>query len=131
MKQTLINVNRKIIVMKSKVIFLALFTGMILINNVQLSAQKIFENNPFSVIQVLKNQNDKSITLAWNDNRFEEIEIYNEYGLLMPSIPILNARQISLNDLVEGNYIVIFKNQNAVIATKEFTVIGSEDIVKN
>jgi hypothetical protein len=131
MKQTLINVNRKIIVMKSKVIFLALFTGMILINNAQLSAQKIFENNPFSVIQVLKNQNDKSITLAWNDNRFEEIEIYNEYGLLMPSIPILNARQISLNDLVEGNYIVIFKNQNEVIATKEFTVIGSEDIVKN
>lgn len=117
--------------MKSKVIFLALFTGMILINNAQLSAQKIFENNPFSVIQVLKNQNDKSITLAWNDNRFEEIEIYNEYGLLMPSIPILNARQISLNDLVEGNYIVIFKNQNEVIATKEFTVIGSEDIVKN
>jgi hypothetical protein len=49
----------------------------------------------------------------------------------MPSIPILNARQISLNDLVEGDYIVIFKIQNEVIATKEFTVIVSEDIVKN
>jgi hypothetical protein len=131
MKQTLINVNRKTIVMKSKVIFSALFTGMILINNVQLNAQKIFENNAFSVIQVLKNQNDNTITLAWNDNRFEEIEIYNEYGLLMPSIPILNAKQISLNDLVEGDYIVIFKKQNEVIATKEFTVIVSEDIVKN
>jgi hypothetical protein len=117
--------------MKSKVIFSALFTGMILINNVQLNAQKIFENNAFSVIQVLKNQNDNTITLAWNDNRFEEIEIYNEYGLLMPSIPILNAKQISLNDLVEGDYIVIFKKQNEVIATKEFTVIVSEDIVKN
>jgi len=117
--------------MKSKVIFSALFIGMILINNVQLNAQKIFENNPLSVIQVLKNQNDNSITLAWNDNRFEEIEIYNEHGLLIPSIPILTARQISFNDLVEGDYIVVFKKQNEVIATKEFTVIGSEDIVKN
>jgi hypothetical protein len=117
--------------MKTKLILTALLTGMVLINNLQLTAQKQLESNPFSIIQVIKNQQESTITLAWNDNRFEEIEIHNQDGLFMPSIPVMNAKQIHLNDLAQGEYIVVFKNQNEIIATKEFKVGKTEDIAKN
>jgi hypothetical protein len=104
---------------------------MVLINNFQLTAQKQLDSNPFSIIQVINNQQESTITLAWNDNRFEEIEIHNQDGLFIPSIPVLNAKQMHLNDLAEGDYLVIFKKQNEVIATKEFKVVSNEDMAKN
>jgi hypothetical protein len=117
--------------MKTKLILTALLTGMVLINNFQITAQKQIDSNPFSIIQVINNQKESTITLAWDDNRFEEIEIHNQDGLFMPSIPVLNAKQIHLNDLAEGDYLVVFKKQNEVIATKEFKVVSNEDMVKN
>ncbi|MFY7667423.1 MAG: hypothetical protein ACOVQG_01690 [Crocinitomicaceae bacterium] len=117
--------------MKTKLILTALLTGMVLINNFQLTAQKQLDSNPFSIIQVINNQQESTITLAWNDNRFEEIEIHNQDGLFIPSIPVLNAKQMHLNDLAEGDYLVIFKKQNEVIATKEFKVVSNEDMAKN
>jgi hypothetical protein len=117
--------------MKTKLILTALLTGMVLINNFQLTAQKQLDSNPFSIFQVINNQQESTITLAWNDNRFEEIEIHNQDGLFMPSIPVLNAKQMHLNDLAEGDYLVVFKKQNEVIATKEFKVVSNEDMAKN
>jgi hypothetical protein len=117
--------------MKTKLILTALLTGMVLINNFQITAQKQIDSNPFSIIQVINNQKESTITLAWDDNRFEEIEIHNQDGLFMPSIPVLNAKQMHLNDLAEGDYLVIFKKQNEVIATKEFKVVSNEDMAKN
>jgi hypothetical protein len=117
--------------MKTKLILTALLTGMVLINNFQLTAQKQLDSNPFSIIQVINNQQESTITLAWNDNRFEEIEIHNQDGLFIPSIPVLNAKQMHLNDLAEGDYLVVFKKQNEVIATKEFKVVSNEDMAKN
>ncbi len=117
--------------MKTKLILTALLTAMILLNNVNLVAQNMYDNNPFSVIQVIKNPQDNIITLAWNDSRFEEIEIHNQDGIFVPSIPVMNAKQIHLNDLSEGDYFVIFKKQNVVIATKEFKVNSNGDMAKN
>ena len=117
--------------MKTKLILTALLTGMVLINNFQLTAQKQLDSNPISIIHVINNQQESTITLAWNDKRFEEIEIHNQDGLFMPSIPVLNAKQMHLNDLAEGDYLVIFKKQNEVIATKEFKVVSNEDMAKN
>jgi hypothetical protein len=117
--------------MKTKLILTALLTGMVLINNFQITAQKQIDSNPFSIIQVINNQKESTITLAWDDNRFEEIEIHNQDGLFMPSIPVLDAKQLHLNDLAEGDYLVVFKKQNEVIATKEFKVVSNEDMAKN
>lgn len=117
--------------MKSKFILTALFTGMILVNNVQFVAQKMYDSNPFSIIQVIKNQQENTITLAWNDNQFEEIEIHNQEGVFLPSIPVMNAKQIHLNNLAEGVYLVVFKKQNKVIVTKEFKVANNVDMAKN
>jgi hypothetical protein len=117
--------------MKTKIILTAVLTGFMLIGTNNVNAQKTLDNTPFSIIQVINNQQESTITLAWNDNRFEEIEIHNQDGLFMPSIPVLNAKQIHLNDLAEGDYLVIFKKQNEVIATKEFKVVSNEDMAKN
>ncbi len=117
--------------MKAKFILTAIFTAIVFLNNFHLNAQKMNDNSPFSVIQIIKGKNENTITLAWNDNRFEEIEIHNQEGLFMPSIPVMNAKQIHLNDLVGGDYLVVFKKQNQVIATKEFKVAINEDMAKN
>lgn len=117
--------------MKANFILTALLTTMVVLNNTELTAQKMFENNPFSIIQVNNNTNENTITLTWNDDRFEEIEIQNQDGLFMPSIPVMMAKQIHLNDLAEGDYLVLFKRQNEVIATKEFKVLRNHDMAKN
>jgi hypothetical protein len=124
------NLN-KIIAMNVKMILSVILTGFILLNNNSLNAQKFSNDNPFSIIHVFKNKNENTVTLAWNDNRFEEIEIHNQFGLVMPTIPILNAKQVNLNDLVDGVYVVLFKKQNEVVAVKEFQVINNGDIAKN
>ena len=124
------NLN-KIIAMNVKMILSVILTGFILLNNNSLNAQKFSKDNPFSIIHVFKNKNENTVTLAWNDNRFEEIEIHNQFGLVMPTIPILNAKQVNLNDLVDGEYVVLFKKQNEVVAVKEFKVINNGDIAKN
>jgi hypothetical protein len=59
------------------------------------------------------------------------LEIQNQDGLFMPSIPVMNAKQLHLNDLIEGYYLVLFKSQNEIIATKEFKVTGNGDLAKN
>ena len=61
----------------------------------------------------------------------EFVQIHNQFGLVMPTIPILNAKQVNLNDLVDGVYVVLFKKQNEVVAVKEFQVINNGDIAKN
>lgn len=124
------NLN-KIITMNVKMILSVILTGFILLNNNSLNAQKSSNDNPFSIIHVFKNKNENTVTLAWNDNRFEEIEIHNQFGLIMPTIPILNAKQVNLNDLVDGEYVVLFKKQNEIVAVKEFKVINNGDIAKN
>lgn len=117
--------------MKTKLILTAMLTITALINNLNLTAQKLNDNNPYSIIQVINNAQENVVTLIWNDNRFEEIEIHNQDGLVMPSIPVMNAKQIHLNDLVDGEYVVAFKNQSIVVATKEFKVLSTSDMAKN
>ena len=117
--------------MKAQLILTALLTGMILFNNGKLAAQKTANNNPFSIIQVINNLQENLITIVWNDNHFEEIEIHNQNGLFMPTIPVLNSKQIHLKDLTEGDYLVVFKKQNEVVATKEFKVVNNDNMANN
>lgn len=117
--------------MKAQLILTALLTGMILFNNVKLAAQKTADNHPFSIIQVINNSQENVITVVWNDSRFEEIEIHNQNGLFMPTIPVMNSKQMHLNDLTEGDYLIVFKKQNQVIATKEFKVLNNDNMAKN
>jgi hypothetical protein len=121
----------KTLAMKATIILAALFTGMILMNTESVNAQKSFDNNPLSIIQVITNQQKNEITIVWNDNSFDEVELHNQNGIYMPSIPLMNAKQIHLNDLKDGNYYVLFKSDNEVIATKEFKVGSNLDMAKS
>jgi hypothetical protein len=117
--------------MKTKVFFSALCTSILLISNNDCEAQKTMDNAPFSIIKIIENKQNNSISIIWNDSRFDEVEIYNEYGLFMPSMPIFKSKEIHLNDLADGNYFVNFKSQNQIIETKEFKVEQHNYMAKN
>ena len=117
--------------MKTKLLFTALIVGYLHFNSVELRAQKAFDNNPFSVVQVINSEKDNLITIIWNDNRFEEIEIHNQEGIFMPSIPLMGQKQLQLNDLHEGDYLILFKKQNEILATKGFKINEKDDLAKN
>ena len=117
--------------MKATVFLTALVTSLVLFNNNTCEAQKTMDNSPFSIVKVIKNQQDNSIAIVWNDTRFEEVEIYDENGLFMPTMPVFKSKEIHLNDLAEGNYYVNFKSQNQIVETKQFKVEQNNYMAKN
>jgi hypothetical protein len=117
--------------MKAKLFFTALFASLLLISNNNCEAQKKLDNSPFSIIKIIENSQNNSITIIWNDARFDEVEIYNENGLFMPSMPIFKSKEMHLNDLADGNYYVNFKSENQIIESKEFKVEQHNYMAKN
>jgi hypothetical protein len=83
-------------------------------------AQRITPNSsqPFSIIKVV-NTASNTVTVFWNEDNFEEIEIIAETGdIFMPTIPLFDSKQITLNDLVDGTYFLNFKKQGTVVQTQ-------------
>jgi hypothetical protein len=86
----------------------------------------------FSVIKIAKNPTTNSITVMWNDNRYDELEIVMESGEpFMPSFPVFDAHQISLNELKDGYYYIKFKSQGQLLETKVVHIQNNMVIAKN
>jgi hypothetical protein len=117
--------------MKAKAILTAALVSIFFFNNQFSSAQGNFDNQPFSIIKVLNDTKDNSTTIIWNDTRFDEVEVYKESNLFMPSMPIFEAKEMHLNDLEDGTYYVNFKKNNQILVTKEFKVTQHQDMAKN
>ena len=117
--------------MKAKAILTAALVSIFFFNIQYSSAQVNFENQPFSIIKVLNDTKDNSTTIIWNDTRFDEVEVYKESNLFMPSTPIFDAKEMHLNDLEDGTYYVNFKKNNQILVTKEFKVTQHQDMAKN
>jgi hypothetical protein len=117
--------------MKAKAILTAALVSIFFFNNQFSSAQVNFDNKPFTIIKVLNDTKDNSTTIIWNDSRFDEVEVYKENNLFMPSTPIFEAKEMHLNDLEDGTYYVNFKKNNQILATKEFKVAQHQDMAKN
>ena len=117
--------------MKAKAILTAALVSIFFFNNQFSAAQVNFNNQPFSIIRVLTDTKDNSTTIVWNDDRFDEVEVYKESTLFMPSMPIFEAKEMHLNDLEDGTYFINFKKNNQIIATKEFKVTHHQDMAKN
>jgi hypothetical protein len=64
----------------------------------------------------------KSLTISWNEQLIDELELRSEYDILIPSIMTEGATQIHLNNLIDGNYFLILKSEGNVRAIKEFKV---------
>ena len=117
--------------MKAKAILTAALVSIFFFNYQFSSAQGNFDNQPFSIIKVLNDTKDNATTIIWNDTRFDEVEVYKESNLFMPSIPIFDAKEMHLNDLEDGTYYVNFKKNNQILVIKEFKVTQHQDIAKN
>jgi hypothetical protein len=89
-----------------------------------------YENLPFSIIKVYENPSNHSITVAWNDDRIDEIEILTSNGIFMPSIPVFDSKQIHLNGLEDGIYYLNFKSKGQILHTKLITVENTALISK-
>jgi hypothetical protein len=89
-----------------------------------------YENLPFSLIKVYENPTNHAITVAWNDDKIDEVEILTSSGIFMPSIPVFNAKQIHLNSLEDGIYYLNFKSRGEIIQTKILTVENNNTLSK-
>jgi len=80
-------------------------------------------NNEVLSVQESTDLNDsKSLTITWNEELIDELELRSEYNILIPSIMTEGATQIHLNNLLDGNYFLILKSEGNVRAIKEFKV---------
>ena len=68
----------------------------------------------------------KSLTISWNEQLIDELELRSEYDILIPSIMTEGATQIHLNNLIDGNYFLVLKSEGNVRAIKEFKVENME-----
>ena len=68
----------------------------------------------------------KSLTINWNEQDIDELELRSEYDILIPSIMTEGATQIHLNNLIDGDYFLVLKSEGNVRAIKEFKVENME-----
>lgn len=61
-------------------------------------------------------------TIKWADNRIDFIEITSSNGQFMPSIPVLDAKSLHLNDLMSGNYTINFISNGQTLYSKNIQV---------
>lgn len=73
-------------------------------------------------VQVICNTSTGNATIIWNDSRIEFIEIIASNGQFMPIIPVSDAKSLHMNDLINGNYTLIFKSSTETLYTKVIEV---------
>ena len=68
----------------------------------------------------------KCLTIHWNEQHIDELELRSEYDILIPSIMTEGSTQIHLNNLIDGNYFLVLKSEGNIRAIKEFKVENME-----
>lgn len=107
--------------MKTKITFLAIAAFILSIqtfNPIVAQQNNAGSSYVFSIIRVV-NTSASTIAVFWNNDNFEEIEILSSTGeTVMPTIPVFDAKQITLNDLEDGIYYINFKQHGTILQTK-------------
>jgi hypothetical protein len=131
MKQELKSINTN--VMKALTLtFLFIAACLAPMNSISAQRSVPVAQAAFTVVKVSKNPATNAITVMWNDNRFDELEIVMESGeLFMPSFPVFDAQQISLNELNDGYYYIKFMGQGQLLETKVIHIQNNMVIAKN
>ena len=73
-------------------------------------------------VSVYPNLSEGKAMLKWEEGSIDYIEIISSNGQYMPSIPVLDAKSLHLNDLTEGIYTINFKSKDEVLITKKLLV---------
>jgi hypothetical protein len=74
------------------------------------------------VIEVFTNSVTGNARINWKDSRIETIEIISSNGQFMPTIPVMGASELHLNDLINGTYTIVFKSNESILYTKTIEV---------
>lgn len=61
-------------------------------------------------------------TLSWSDYTITAIQINSVNGMFMPTIPVMDATSLHLNDLMNGAYEINFLAGEKVVASEKITV---------
>jgi uncharacterized protein with PQ loop repeat len=61
-------------------------------------------------------------TLTWSDYSITAIQINSVSGAFMPTIPVMNATSLHLNDLINGFYEINFLAGDKVVASEKLVV---------
>jgi len=74
------------------------------------------------LVQVVANSAKGTARINWSDNRIEMIEISSTNGQYMPTIPVMGATELHLNDLIDGTYIITFKSNETILYSKTIEI---------
>ena len=61
-------------------------------------------------------------TLSWSDYTITAIQINSVNGIMMPTIPVMDATSLHLNDLMNGSYEINFLAGDKVVTSEKITV---------
>ena len=61
-------------------------------------------------------------TIKWADTRIDFIEITSSNGQFMPSMPVMDATSLHLNDLMSGTYTINFISNGQTLYSKNIQV---------
>lgn len=61
-------------------------------------------------------------TLSWSDYTITAIQINSVNGTFMPTIPVMDATSLHLNDLIKGSYEINFLAGDKIVASEIVTV---------
>lgn len=61
-------------------------------------------------------------TIKWSDTRIDFIEITSSNGQFTPSMPVLDATSLHLNDLMSGTYTINFISNGQTLYSKNIQV---------
>ena len=61
-------------------------------------------------------------TLSWSDYSITAIQINSTNGMFMPTVPVMDATSLHLNDLLNGSYEINFLAGDQIVATEKITV---------
>ena len=74
-------------------------------------------------IQIITNElSFGNATIKWADTRIDFIEITTSNGQFMPSIPVMDATSLHLNDLLSGTYTINFISNGQTLYSKNIQV---------
>ena len=102
------------------------------LNSLVLALSMLLASNAFSfngnkesnddVIEVVANSATGNARINWKDSRIETIEIISSNGQFMPTIPVMGASELHLNDLINGTYTIVFKSNETILYTKTIEI---------
>ena len=74
------------------------------------------------LVQVVTNSAKGTARINWSDNRIEMIEISSSNGQYMPTIPVMGATELHLNDFIDGTYTITFKSNETILYSKTIEI---------